>query len=136
MTSTASRPGARRRSADEHQFDITIGHRIRAARGLRRLSQGDLAERLGVTFQQVQKYEDGSNRLPTVRLVAVAAATNLPLTFFFDDIALPSGDPGLPQILALAARIARLPPLIRDGVGALLDTLPPLLTVAPRQAAE
>lgn len=54
------------------QIDIDVGARIRARRKLLGLSQSALAERLGITFQQVQKYEKGSNRVGSSRLQHIA----------------------------------------------------------------
>src|SRR5580704_1631463 len=48
-------------------------------------SQAELAKRIGVTFQQVQKYEKGVNRVGASRLQQVATALDVPVTFFFDD---------------------------------------------------
>ena len=57
-----------------HRLDIAIGHRIRERRRGLGMSQQELAEAIGVTFQQVQKYERGSNRVSFSRLASVAAA--------------------------------------------------------------
>lgn len=60
-----------------------IGGRIHAARVLRGWSQTRLADHLGVTFQQVQKYERGNNRVSACTLVTIAKAMNLDVGFFF-----------------------------------------------------
>ena len=57
-----------------HRLDIAIGQRIRERRRAMGLSQQDLAEALGVSFQQVQKYERGANRISFSRLVEIAGA--------------------------------------------------------------
>ena len=67
------------------QRDGEVGHRIRARRLERRLSQTELADRIGVTFQQVQKYEKGTNRLGASRLSRVAEALDVPVSFFFQE---------------------------------------------------
>ena len=59
--------------------DAIVGHHIRAHRLARRMSQSALARRIGVTFQQVQKYEKGVNRVGSGRLVRVAAALDVPV---------------------------------------------------------
>jgi len=66
-----------------HPTDIAVGARVRAQRLACGMSQTGLAEKLGVTFQQVQKYEKGSNRLSASRLQAVAKVFNLPVSHFF-----------------------------------------------------
>lgn len=69
------------RRADE--CDEEVGRRIRSRRLEQRLSQTDLAKLIGVTFQQVQKYEKGVNRVGAGRLQRVAVAMNVPIGFFF-----------------------------------------------------
>ena len=64
--------------------DIEVGHRIRIERLARGLSQTALANQLGVTFQQVQKYEKGVNRVGAARLQQIATALDVPVTFFYD----------------------------------------------------
>lgn len=65
--------------------DAIIGERIREGRLLRDLSQEDLAQRLGVTFQQLQKYEKANNRVAASRLYVIARILELPLAYFFGD---------------------------------------------------
>ena len=50
-----------------------------------KISQSELADKIGVTFQQVQKYEKGVNRVGAARLPQIAMALDVPVTFFFDD---------------------------------------------------
>src|SRR5450759_3767135 len=65
--------------------DIELGKRIRLRRVEQRISQAELGDQLGVSFQQVQKYEKGVNRVSAARLQQVATALDVPVTFFFDD---------------------------------------------------
>jgi transcriptional regulator with XRE-family HTH domain len=65
-------------------MDATIGQRIRAQRLNRKLSQTELANALGVTFQQVQKYEKGVNRVGSGRLQQIAETLGVTPAFFFD----------------------------------------------------
>jgi transcriptional regulator with XRE-family HTH domain len=67
------------------KYDHELGRRIRLRRVELKMSQSDLADKLGVTFQQVQKYEKGVNRVGAARLQQVATALDVPVTFFFDD---------------------------------------------------
>ena len=62
-----------------------IGNRIAAYRSARGLSQTALGQALGVTFQQVQKYEKGRNRVGAARLQAIADFLGVPISIFFDD---------------------------------------------------
>jgi transcriptional regulator with XRE-family HTH domain len=63
--------------------DVDVGRRIRAQRLVCRMSQTELANSLGVTFQQVQKYEKGVNRVGAGRLARIAEVLNVPVSFFF-----------------------------------------------------
>ncbi|MEO1039773.1 MAG: helix-turn-helix transcriptional regulator [Pseudomonadota bacterium] len=64
--------------------DRLIGERVRIARKMRDVSQERLGKALGVTFQQVQKYEKGRNRVAASRLIEIAAFLELPVTYFFE----------------------------------------------------
>jgi transcriptional regulator with XRE-family HTH domain len=75
--------GKNQRSSGKH--DIELGKRIRLRRVETDISQSALAEKIGVTFQQVQKYEKGVNRVGASRLQQIATALDVPVTFFFDD---------------------------------------------------
>jgi transcriptional regulator with XRE-family HTH domain len=63
--------------------DAEVGRRIRAQRLSKGLSQTDLGRKLGVSFQQVQKYEKGFNRVGAGRLQAIAEILEVPITFFY-----------------------------------------------------
>jgi len=64
--------------------DEEVGRRVRSRRLESRLSQTELADKIGVTFQQVQKYEKGVNRIGAGRLQRIAEALEVPITFFFN----------------------------------------------------
>ncbi len=64
--------------------DIELGKRIRLRRVEQRVSQAELGDKLGVSFQQVQKYEKGVNRVGAARLQQIATALDVPVTFFYD----------------------------------------------------
>jgi transcriptional regulator with XRE-family HTH domain len=68
-----------------HPVDVHVGKRIRARRTELDMSQTQLAEALKITFQQVQKYERGVNRVTCSRLSDIAVALNVPITFFFSE---------------------------------------------------
>jgi transcriptional regulator with XRE-family HTH domain len=65
-------------------IDIEVGQRIRIQRLAAGLSQSELADRIGVTFQQVQKYEKGANRVGAGRLTQIANVLNVPVSSFFE----------------------------------------------------
>ena len=64
--------------------DVELGRRIRLRRVEIQISQSELAGKLGVSFQQVQKYEKGVNRVGAARLQQIATALDVPMTFFYD----------------------------------------------------
>lgn len=68
-------------------IDVEVGKRIRAQRRMLGMSQSALAEKLGLTFQQVQKYEKGANRVGASRLQHVADCLSVPISHFFDNAA-------------------------------------------------
>ena len=67
--------------------DLYIGQRIRAVRVAKNMSQTTMAQGLGITFQQVQKYERGANRVSAGRLMKIAVMLETPITFFYSELA-------------------------------------------------
>jgi transcriptional regulator with XRE-family HTH domain len=65
-------------------IDVHVGRRIRLQRMMRKMSQSDLGDAVGVTFQQIQKYEKGTNRVSASRLQQFAAVLHVPISFFFE----------------------------------------------------
>ncbi len=82
------------RGGEEHQertggpnpIDVHVGGRVRLRRTLLGMSQEKLGEAIGLTFQQVQKYERGSNRIGASRLYDLSRVLDVPVGFFFDDM--------------------------------------------------
>jgi transcriptional regulator with XRE-family HTH domain len=68
------------------EIDVAIGARIRARRELSRTTQAQLAKGCGVTFQQVQKYEKGTNRVAAARLYEIARFLDAPISYFYLDV--------------------------------------------------
>ncbi|MEX0644498.1 MAG: helix-turn-helix transcriptional regulator [Parvularculaceae bacterium] len=68
-----------------HPVDIHVGGRVRLRRMLLGMSQDKLGEALGLTFQQVQKYEKGVNRIGASRVFEIAKILDVPIQFFYDD---------------------------------------------------
>ncbi len=66
--------------------DVHVGARLRVCRTLLGMSQTDLGDALGLTFQQVQKYERGANRISASRLFDLSRVLDVPLEYFFDDM--------------------------------------------------
>ncbi len=69
-----------------HPVDIHVGARVWQRRKLLGMTQTDLGDALGLTFQQVQKYERGVNRIGSSRLLALTRALDVPIEYFFEDM--------------------------------------------------
>ncbi|NQV99284.1 MAG: helix-turn-helix transcriptional regulator [Rhodospirillales bacterium] len=103
-----------------NHLDAEIGRRLRQARLVENLTQDGLAQKLGISFQQVQKYENGTNRVSSSRLWAVSRVLGLPITYFYEGLddshiteAVEGADDGaLPD---RAIRVARMLNEMPDG---------------------
>ncbi len=86
--STKSRRTSRGRTADgaPNPIDVHVGNRMRLRRTLLGLSQIEMGKQIGLTFQQVQKYERGANRIGASRLYDIARVLDVPVSFFYDDM--------------------------------------------------
>ncbi len=73
-------------AASPNPIDVHVGKRLRLRRTLLGMSQERLGEMLGLTFQQVQKYERGVNRIGSSRLFELGQILDVPVSFFFDDM--------------------------------------------------
>jgi transcriptional regulator with XRE-family HTH domain len=70
-----------------NDIDLHLGRRLRRRRRLLGLTQQQLAQVVGVRFQQIQKYECGANRISAARLWAISAALDVPIGYFYDGLA-------------------------------------------------
>ncbi|KYO52517.1 helix-turn-helix transcriptional regulator [Tistrella mobilis] len=75
-------------------IDAHVGGRVRLRRQLMGLSQEKLGQRVGLTFQQIQKYERGANRIGAGRLFLIAHALNVPVSFFYEDVGTVTAEEG------------------------------------------
>lgn len=73
-------------SNNPNPVDVHVGRRVRLRRTLLGMSQERLGDALGLTFQQVQKYERGTNRIGSSRLYRLSQILDVPVSFFFDDM--------------------------------------------------
>jgi transcriptional regulator with XRE-family HTH domain len=89
-------------------IDIHVGRRLRLRRTLLGMSQERLGELLGLTFQQVQKYERGANRIGSSRLFELGRILDVPVSFFFDD---------LPDAISASGAGYAAPGLAEEGAG-------------------
>jgi len=76
----------RSKSEKPNPIDVQVGSRVRLRRNMLGLSQEKLGEAIGLTFQQVQKYERGANRIGASRLHELSRVLDVPVSFFFDDM--------------------------------------------------
>jgi transcriptional regulator with XRE-family HTH domain len=83
---TKSTPKYGRGTGVPNPIDVHVGGRIRMRRLLLGMNQETLANALGLTFQQVQKYEGGANRVSASRLSAMAEILGVPISYFFGDL--------------------------------------------------
>lgn len=84
MTGPTARKRGRRGSPESWSVDAHVGQRVRMRRTLLGMSQEKLGEAIGLTFQQVQKYERGSNRISAGTLYRLGQVLDVPVSFFFD----------------------------------------------------
>ena len=102
ISRTPRRPG-RRKSDKPNPIDVHVGSRVRLRRNMLGLSQEKLGESIGLTFQQVQKYERGANRIGASRLLELSRVLDVPVSFFYDETdpvrapAIPTGFAEEPQ---------------------------------------
>jgi transcriptional regulator with XRE-family HTH domain len=76
-----------------HEVDIHVGRKLKQARTLRRYSQTDVARRLSLSFQQIQKYEIGSNRIAASRLFELSKILDVPTSYFFEGLTEETANP-------------------------------------------
>lgn len=111
-----------------HEVDVTVGQNVRTLRVQRKLSQEKLGEALGVTFQQVQKYEKGSNRISSSKLSQIAKFFQVDVATLFSG----TGENGTgetlfpfsPEALAIAQTYDSIPSAkVRHAIRGLIRTL-------------
>ena len=73
-------------AAKPNPIDVHVGKRVRLRRTLLGMSQEKLGDAIGLTFQQVQKYERGTNRIGSSRLYQLSQVLDIPVSYFFDDL--------------------------------------------------
>ncbi len=118
---------------EPHAIDRHVGSRVRMCRLRIKMSQEKLAEALGLTFQQVQKYENGTNRMGASRLATIAKTLNVEVGFFFEGLPTTSTGGDRPDAMtdfmasadgiALTNASTRLPVKQRRNVVMMVETL-------------
>ncbi|MCH8168172.1 MAG: helix-turn-helix domain-containing protein [Proteobacteria bacterium] len=70
----------------KHPVDVHVGQRVRQRRWMVGMTQQQLGDKVGIKFQQIQKYETGANRISASRMWDIAAAMEVPVSFFFEGL--------------------------------------------------
>lgn len=91
-------PMPKAKASVPHPVDVHVGQRIKMLRKMRKLSQAKLGEFIGLTFQQIQKYEHGTNRVGASRLHQFSQILDVPVSFFFDDMPVSHDASHLPPV--------------------------------------
>ncbi len=100
-----------------NEIDAELGRRLRQARLSANLTQERLAKKIEISFQQVQKYENGTNRISSSRLLAVSEALNLPVGYFFEGLHKTEGEAFPDRIIRAARILDELPDgMIKDQI--------------------
>ena len=103
------------------ELDSYIGARLRMRRLMLGMSEEALGEKLSLTFQQIQKYEKGTNRVSASRLYELAQALDVPVQYFFDGISA-EDEAVLHEAIAEDAHLSPFPDFVSSGQGIQLNS--------------
>ena len=119
----------------KNEVDLYVGRRIRHRRWLLGMTQVELADQVGVKFQQIQKYETGKNRVSSSKLWMIANAQTVPVAYYFEGLEIGQDSDVSPKIVDLAkffqdrealqlvAMYRRLPPRSRSSLASLAKAI-------------
>ncbi len=121
-------PKSPERASQQSVVDQYVGRRLKLLRRQNHISQKALAERLGITFQQIQKYEKGLNRLPAGRMLAICLALDITPNDLFHDLLMKEypvkkPDEYTDQEMELIEALRRLAPPLKSQVRQIVGTL-------------
>ncbi len=116
--------------SERDPIDVHVGGRLRLVRTSRRLSLEDLGRQIGVTYQQIQKYETGANRVSAATLFRLSQVFEVSPTFFFDGLASEGTEDetamASPEALQSSIALGRIPDgEVRQRLRLLIDALDP-----------
>ncbi len=124
-----------------HPVDIQVGRRARERRTLEGMSQTAVANKLGLTFQQLQKYERGHNRISASKLYELANIFDVPVSYFYEGMEAGKGAPSRDETLTkretlelVRAYYAISDPAVRDSIRKLTQAAPKLSQSGSRRA--
>ncbi len=132
---TTTHRSTKKKNTSSILIDQAVGNKLKYRRTFIGLSQDELAKEIGISFQQVQKYEKGTNRISASRLYQISKILNVPVSFFFDEIninsknnkkpniAKQSSELNKPESLELVKNFWELSPKARKNLISLLKTL-------------
>ena len=111
---------------EPHPIDRYVGNKIKTARKLRKMTQTDLAQTIDVSYQQIQKYEKGDNRVSASMMYMIAQAINVPLAYFYEGLERPNSNDLAEfdaQELNLIRQYRQLPADRRHAVNKIVNSL-------------
>lgn len=116
------------KSAEQNIIDLYVGRRLKLLRNQKHISQKELADRLDITFQQIQKYEKGLNRLPASRMLMICFALNITPNDLFKDLLSKEFPPKEPvdyshQEVEILEMLRDLAPPLKNQVRQIVGTL-------------
>ena len=116
------------RTSEQNIIDLYVGRRLKLLRNQKHISQKELAQRLGVSFQQVQKYEKGLNRLPASRMLLICFALDISPNDLFKDLMSKEFPPKEPveythQEVEILEMLRDLAPPLKNQVRQIVGTL-------------
>ena len=114
------------RRGDERtqEIDVIIGQKVRSLRKLKGINQNDFAKLIGVTFQQLQKYELATNRISCSRLVVIAEALGVEPTIFYEDVSKKSAtDIFSDEEIRMVAKLRKMPKSVSKHFFGLIEEL-------------
>ncbi|QIG66779.1 HTH-type transcriptional regulator protein [Rhizobium phage RHph_TM16] len=120
------------RESRENAIDVTVGANFRKFRLAANVSQTQIGEAIGVTFQQIQKYEKGTNRISASKLVLIAEHLGVKVSSFFENVEKAEGTEKMPHVVPVMmdtrtvramAEYSRLPERMRMAVNQIIRTL-------------
>ena len=106
----------RPRKEQPDPIDVHVGSRVRARRMGLRISQAEIGKVLGVTFQQIQKYENGANRIGSSNLYKLSQALEVDVSFFFDGLSTAKPSKNGPGLSEQAASFEHDPMLAPESI--------------------
>ncbi len=111
---------------EPHPIDRYVGNKIKTARKLRKMTQTDLAQTIGVSYQQIQKYEKGDNRVSASMMCMIAQAINVPSAYFYEGLEQPNNG-GIDEFdnreLTIIRKYRMMPPDKKNAVFKVVSTL-------------